>query len=176
MTGANTVIADNPRLTCRYGGVGGEVKKQPLRVVVDGQGRTPPTAQIFAETGKVVVTLNNSVEAIKKEALIEAGAELMELPDNDGPLDLKELLKELGERDITSVLVEGGGVLLGSLFDSKLVDKVVAFIAPVIIGGEKAKTPVAGEGVDKIIDAIKLKQVNVERFGDDLMIVGYPGE
>ncbi len=176
MTGANTVITDNPRLTCRYGGVGGEVKKQPLRVVVDGQGRTPPSAQIFAETGKVVVTLSKSVEAGKKAALIEAGAELIELPDSDRPLDLKELLRMLGERDITSVLVEGGGVLLGSLFDSKLVDKVVAFIAPVIIGGENAKTPVAGEGVDKIVDAIKLKQVNVERFGDDLMIIGYPGE
>jgi len=176
MTGANTVITDNPRLTCRYGGVGGEVKKQPLRVIVDGQGRTPPSAQIFTETGEVIVTLSKSVEAGKKAALIEAGAELIELPDNDGPLDLKELLRLLGERDITSVLVEGGGVLLGSLFDNQLVDKVVAFIAPVIIGGANAKTPVAGEGVEKIADAIKLSQVNVEKFGDDLMIIGYPGE
>jgi diaminohydroxyphosphoribosylaminopyrimidine deaminase/5-amino-6-(5-phosphoribosylamino)uracil reductase len=145
-------------------------------VVVDGQGRTPPSAQIFTETGKVVVTISKSVKPEKKAELIKAGAELLELPDKDGPLDLKELLRMLAERDIISVLVEGGGVLLGSLFDAKLVDKVVAFIAPVIIGGENAKTPVAGQGVDKVVDAIQLKQVNVERFGDDLMIIGYPGE
>jgi diaminohydroxyphosphoribosylaminopyrimidine deaminase/5-amino-6-(5-phosphoribosylamino)uracil reductase len=176
MTGANTVITDNPRLTCRYGGVGGEVRKQPLRVIIDGKGRTPPSAQIFTETGNVLVTVSKSVDAEKKKALIEAGAELMELPGDNGPLELEKLLKALGERDITSVLVEGGGVLLGSLFDHKLVDKVVAFIAPIIIGGEKAKTAVAGLGVEKIIDAVKLEHVTVEKFGDDLMVSGYPAE
>ncbi|MFC2070103.1 bifunctional diaminohydroxyphosphoribosylaminopyrimidine deaminase/5-amino-6-(5-phosphoribosylamino)uracil reductase RibD [Chloroflexota bacterium] len=176
MTGANTVINDNPRLTCRYGGVGGEVKKQPLRVIVDGKGRTPPASRIFTETGNVLVTVGKSVEMKKKELLINTGAELLELPDDDKPLDLENLLKVLGERNITSVLVESGGVLLGSLFDHKLIDKVVAFIAPVIIGGEEAKTAVAGTGVEKIVDAIKLEHITVEKFGDDLMISGYPGE
>jgi len=69
--------------------------------------------------------------------------------------------------------VEGGGILLGSLFDYGLVDKVIAFIAPIIIGGQEAKTAVAGEGVDKVIDAIKLEHLNVEKFGEDLMISGY---
>ena len=74
------------------------------------------------------------------------------------------------------MLVEGGGGLLGSLFDHGLVDKVVAFIAPVIIGGEKAIPSVAGEGVEKMADAIKLRDVSVERFGEDIMVSGYPGE
>ncbi|MFC1900565.1 bifunctional diaminohydroxyphosphoribosylaminopyrimidine deaminase/5-amino-6-(5-phosphoribosylamino)uracil reductase RibD [Chloroflexota bacterium] len=175
MTGANTVIVDNPRLTCRYGGVGGEVKKQPLRVIVDGKGRTPPTSRIFSETGNVLVTIGSTVEKEKKQALIDAGAELIEISNGDKPIDLEKLLITLGEREITSVLVEGGGGLLGSMFDQRLIDKVVAFIAPVIIGGEDAVTAVAGIGVDKMIDAIKLENVVVEKFGDDLMVSGYPG-
>jgi len=86
---------------------------------------------------------------------------------------VKRLLKTLGEREITSVLVEGGGTLLGSLFDYRLVDKVVAFIAPIIIGGKEAKTAVAGKGVDKVVDSIRLERVSLEKFGDDLMVSGY---
>jgi len=82
-------------------------------------------------------------------------------------------MRELGEQKVTSVLVEGGGILLGSLFDQRLVDKVIAFVTPVIIGGEMAKTAVAGRGVEKVMDALKLENVYVERFGEDVMISGY---
>ncbi len=173
MAGANTIIADDPRLTCRYGGTGGEVRKQPLRVIVDGNGRTPSTAQVFSESGKALLALGKFVKPAKKEALAQAGAELLELPSEEGLIDLKGLLRVLGEREITSVLVEGGGILLGSLFDYGLVDKVIAFIAPIIIGGEEAKTAVAGQGVDKVLDAIKLERISAEKFGEDLMISGY---
>jgi diaminohydroxyphosphoribosylaminopyrimidine deaminase/5-amino-6-(5-phosphoribosylamino)uracil reductase len=71
------------------------------------------------------------------------------------------------------VLVEGGGILLGSLFDAGLVDKVVVFIAPIVIGGDRAKIAVAGRGVERVMDAIKLERVGVEKFGDDLMVTGY---
>ncbi len=173
MAGANTVIADDPHLTCRYGGKGGRVKKQPLRVIVDGRGRTPSTAQIFSEPGKVLLVLGEFVKPANKETLVQVGAELLELPSEEGIVDLVSLLKALGEREITSILVEGGGILLGSLFDRRLVDKVIAFIAPIIIGGEEAKTAVAGKGVDKVIEAIKLERISVEKFGEDLMISGY---
>ncbi|MDP7525217.1 MAG: bifunctional diaminohydroxyphosphoribosylaminopyrimidine deaminase/5-amino-6-(5-phosphoribosylamino)uracil reductase RibD, partial [Dehalococcoidales bacterium] len=143
MAGANTVIVDNPRLTCRYAGKGGEVKKQPLRVIVDGRGRTPPLAQVFNESGKAIMALAASAEYDRKQAFSQVGTEVLELPSQDGMLDLKSLLEALGERDVTSVLVEGGGILLGSLFDYGLVDKVIAFVSPVIIGGEESKTPVA---------------------------------
>jgi diaminohydroxyphosphoribosylaminopyrimidine deaminase/5-amino-6-(5-phosphoribosylamino)uracil reductase len=86
---------------------------------------------------------------------------------------LEKLLKALGEREITSVLVEGGGILLGSLFDHRLVDKVIAFIAPIIIGGQEAKTAVSGKGVDKVADSLKLERISVEKSGEDLMISGY---
>ncbi len=173
MTGANTVIADDPHLTCRYGGRGGEVRKQPLRVIVDGKGRTPATAQVFSEPGKALLALGKFVKPEKKEAFAQAGAELLELPSEEGLIDLERLLKALGEREITSVLMEGGGILLGSLFDYGLVDKVIAFIAPIIIGGEEAKASVAGRGVNKVIDAIKLERISVEKCGEDWMISGY---
>ncbi len=173
MAGANTVIADDPHLTCRYGGRGGKTKKQPLRVIVDGRGRTPATAQVFNEPGKALLALGESSEPEKREALAQAGVELLELPSGEGAVDLERLLKTLGERGVSSVLVEGGGILLGSLFDHGLVDKVIAFIAPIIIGGEEAKTAVAGEGVDKVIDAVKLERVTMEKFGEDLMVSGY---
>ncbi len=86
---------------------------------------------------------------------------------------MEKLLKALGERGITSVLVEGGGILLGSLFDYGLVDKVIAFVAPIIIGGKEAKTAVSGKGVDKIADSLKLERISLEKFGEDLIVSGY---
>ncbi len=173
MVGANTVRTDDPQLTCRFGGTGGEAKKQPLRVVVDGRGHTPATAQVFGEPGKVLLVLGRRVRVEKKQSFIHVGAELLELPSEKGQLKLEQLLKALGTRQITSILVEGGGILLGSLFDAGLINKVITFIAPIIIGGGAAKTAVAGEGVDTVKNALRLERINVEKIGEDLMLSGY---
>lgn len=174
IAGARTVISDDPRLTARCCvGRGGAVRKQPLRVIIDGKGKVPPNARVFGQPGQTVVAVSSTVKPKDKEALVRAGAELLELPSDGETVDLERLLKTLGERGITRVLVEGGGILMGSLFDYGLVDKVIAFIAPIIIGGQEAKTPVGGRGVDKVINSIKLERINVDRFGDDLMISGY---
>ena len=174
MVGANTVLADDPLLTCRCcGGRGGTARKQPLRIVVDGRGHTLPTAKLFNEPGETLLTLAKSITSEEATAFAQLGVELLELPLTEGLVDLEKLLKALGKREITSVLVEGGGILLGSLFDHGLVDKVIAFIAPVIIGGSEAKTAVGGEGFDKIVDSLRLKNISVEKFGEDLMVSGY---
>ncbi len=174
MAGVNTVLVDDPYLTARCcGGRGGMARKQPLRVIVDGKGRTPLTARLFSEPGKVLLALGRLVTPEEKTAFAQVGAELLELPSEKGLVDLKGLLKALGEREITSVLVEGGGILLGSLFDYGLVDKVVAFIAPIIIGGKEAKTAVGGKGVSRVVDSLKLERIKVEKFGEDLMVSGY---
>jgi len=173
MTGVNTIIIDDPRLTSRCSGKGGTARKQPLRVIVDGEGRTPVTARVFSEPGKTMVVLGKSATRKEKTAFARAGAELLTLPLSEELVDLEELLRKLGEQEVTSVLVEGGETLLGSLFDLGLVDKVIAFIAPIIIGGKEAKTAVGGKGVDKVIDSFRLKRVRVEKFGDDLMVSGY---
>jgi diaminohydroxyphosphoribosylaminopyrimidine deaminase / 5-amino-6-(5-phosphoribosylamino)uracil reductase len=171
ITGANTIIADDPYLTCRYGGTGGAVKNKQLRVIVDGLGRIPPTARVFTEPGKVLVALGDSVDKKIKKAMRDAGAELLEFPALGGKIDINDLLKVLGEREVTSVLLEAGGILLGSFFDAGTVDKVVAFIAPMIVGGDSIA--VGGLGVEKLADVRKLEHVSIERFGDDLMISGY---
>ncbi|MBA7697929.1 Riboflavin biosynthesis protein RibD [subsurface metagenome] len=174
MAGINTVLIDDPELTARTcGGKGGTVRAQPLRVIVDSKGRTPLTARIFSAPGKTLLVWARLVRPEEKEAFAQANAEFLELPSEEGLVDLEKLLKVLGEQEITSVLVEGGGILLGSLFDGGFVDKVVAFIAPIIIGGEGAKTAVGGEGVDKVADSLRLEQVCVERLGDDMVVSGY---
>ena len=175
MVGVNTVLTDDPQLTVRCGETGGTAKKQPLRVIVDSNGRTPVKASVFHEPGKTMLALGKNLTPRQQEGYTRVGAELLVLPSEGGKVDLAGLLKVLGERGITSVLVEGGGILLGSLFDSGLVDKVVAFIAPVIIGGEGAKTAVGGKGVDKVIDCIKIERVTTRTFERDLMISGYTG-
>ena len=174
MAGVNTVLADDPHLTTRCsGGKGGTARKQPLRVIVDGTGRTPLDARIFNEPGETLLALGKTATPEEKAAFAKVGAEILELPTAEVLVDLGKLLEGLGKREITSVLVEGGGILLGSLFDQGLVDKVIAFIAPVIIGGAEAKTAVAGRGVDKVAESFRLERIKVEKLGDDLMVSGY---
>jgi len=177
MVGVNTVLADNPRLTTRCcGGKGGTARKQPLRVIVDGKGRMPLDAQLFSEPGDTLLALGKFVTSEEKKAFSQVGAELVELPSGGERVDLEKLFKLLAGRGITSILVEGGEILLGYLFDYRLIDKVVAFVAPIIIGGKEAKTPVGGRGVDKVADSLRLRCVNIEKVGEDLMVSGYVRE
>ena len=167
MAGVNTLLADNPHLTTRCsGGKGGVARKQPLRVIVDGNGRTPLDSRVFSEPGKTLLALGRKVRPEEKAAFAKAGAEVLESPTAEGAVDLEKLLKSLAEREITSVMVEGGGILLGSLFDRGLVDKVIA-------GGAGAKTAVAGDGVSEVAQSFHLERVRVGRLGDDLMVSGY---
>lgn len=173
MVGVNTVLVDNPRLTARWVGRGGTTTHQPLRVVVDSKGRTPLDANLLREPGKTMIAVAQPLDEQKASGLVHLGVELVELRADDGLVDLERLLRILGERQITSVLVEGGSSLLGSLFDCGLVDKVMVFIAPIIIGGDMAKTAVGGSGVERVAAALRCERVKVERFGDDVLISGY---
>ena len=175
MVGINTILRDDPQLTARAGKEGGQAEKQPLRVIIDSKGRTPLSARIFQSPGKILIA-TASLEEEKREALTKANVEVLELPSKKGLVELRELLGKLGERGVCSLLVEGGGTLLGSLFEEGLVDKVLAFIAPIIIGGKEAKTPVEGEGVSRVAEAVKLSCVEVQRFNDDVVISGYVGK
>ncbi len=175
MVGVNTILVDDPQLTSRCGDKGGRTRKQPLRIIVDSKGRTPLTARVFGEPGKTLLALDKHVKPQKEKVFTQSGVDLLKLPSDEGLVDLERLLKVLGEQGIASVLVEGGGVLLGSLFDHGLVDKVIVFIAPIIIGGEEARTAVGGKGVDKVVDSIKLERVSTRNCDQDLMFIGYTG-
>jgi len=175
MVGVNTVLTDDPQLTCRCGERGGVIKKQPLRVIVDTNGRTPVTAQVFGEPGRALLALGQGVKPEIIEGYKSINADVVELPLDERLVDLKQLLKVLGQREITSVLVEGGGTLLGYMFDHKLIDKVIAFVAPVIVGGSEAETAVRGRGVDRIADSIRLERVTAMECNGDVMVSGYVG-
>ncbi len=173
MVGVDTVIRDDPQLTARAGLAGGRVEKQPLRVIVDSKGRTPPTARIFQVPGKTLLAVTSEVDPEKAKALAKVGAEVVELPAKGGMVDLEKLLKFLGKRQIVSIMVEGGAAVFGSLFEEYLVDKVLVFIAPIIIGGHEAKNPVEGKGVEKLSQATGFTRVKVEKIGSDVLISGY---
>ena len=171
MIGINTALADDPRLTARDS-AGAPLPRQPLRVVVDSNGRMPKDARMYSEPGETLIV--TSIAANRSlDVTSRTGTSMMQLPDSDGRVDLGALLALLGTREVTSVLVEGGGTLLGSLFDLGLVDKVVAFVAPVIIGGKSAPSPVGGAGIETMSDALRLKDVEISRFGADIAIIGY---
>ncbi len=175
MTGAGTVIADDPRLTVRIAVTGGITHKQPLRIIIDGIGRTPPNARLFTEPGKTLLILGDNLDNRVYKSLSWAGTEILKMPVNAGVIDLKALMSLLGQKEITNILVEAGGILLGSLFDNGLVDKVVAFLAPMIIGGETARPAVAGSGFEMLSQCAKLSQVKYDRIGEDIMVSGYVG-
>jgi len=124
--------------------------------------------------GKTMIAVVEGAEPAKIRALTEAGAEVVTLPAQDSMVDLKELLKLLGEKQITSIMVEGGAGVFGSLSENRLIDKLLAFIAPILIGGREAKNPVEGKGVERVAQAMNFGRIKVEKLGDDILISGYP--
>jgi diaminohydroxyphosphoribosylaminopyrimidine deaminase / 5-amino-6-(5-phosphoribosylamino)uracil reductase len=169
MVGANTVIRDNPQLTVRHGVRG----KQPWRVVIDGRGRCPCTARLFTDAHRqrtIVLTTSRSPASWRK-GLGQSGVHILVIKGSSGHLNLRTALSALGKMDITSLLVEGGGELLGSLFDSRLVDKVALFYAPIIIGGRDAVTAVGGKGSSKIKNSVRLLDCHWRPIGKDEMLV-----
>ena len=172
MVGIGTVLADEPRLTARDK-TGGPLDRQPLRVVVDTRGRMPVDAPMLGEPGRTLVAVGDLGEP-GAATLRDAGAEVVSLPGDGPSVDLAALMDALAsEHGVTSMLVEGGATLLGSLFDLGLVDKVIAFVSPVIVGGQTAPTPVAGAGFERMADTLRLERVRWDRYGRDMAITGY---
>ena len=172
MVGIGTALADDPRLTARDER-GNPLSRQPLRVVVDSRGRLPATARLLSEPGKTLIAVGSGVTGSQMGEHGD-GVEFRHFPLRDEHIDLQGLIEFLAEeRDVTSIMVEGGGTLLGAMFDLGLVDKVVAFVAPTIIGGASAPSPVGGLGAEMMADALELERVQWKRLGRDMLITGY---
>ena len=169
LVGVNTVLADDPQLTARDD-AGATLERQPLRVVMDSRMRMPSDARMLTEPGDTVIAATETVGM----SVPTTAEPLLFAPDSQGRVPMGRLLEALGQRGVVSVLVEGGGQILGSLFDEGLVDEVMAFIAPLVIGGEKAPPAVAGAGPMKLADATRLRDVRVEQCGHDILVTGYP--
>ena len=175
MVGIGTALADDPQLTARD--ADGEPLPsdlQPVRVVVDSSGRTPPGARMFRQPGRTIIATSDGVPPDRISALEDAGADVREFPGYDGRVNLSALLEYLGSEGMVSVLVEGGGQVLGAMLDARLIDRVDAFVAPLLIGGAGAPSPIAGAGATVIADALRLERARLERIGPDWLITGYP--
>jgi len=173
LVGIGTVLADDPLLTVRLPGE----EKKPLRVVVDSNLRIPLESQIV-QTARDYPTVVAGVEgqspAGKKELLSTHGVEVWELPASGGQVDIHALLGILGHREVVGLLLEGGSTLNASFHQARAVDKYLFFIAPRIIGGDRAPGPIGGEGAAVLQQALYLKSLQYQRVGSDLLITGYP--
>lgn len=172
MVGIGTVLADNPSLTTR---IGDDRGSDPIRIIIDSSARIPLNATVLnlQSDKKTIIVVTEKAEKEKLELLEQKGAEIIVTPSKNERVDLFLLMKALGQRKIDSVLLEGGSELNYSALEEGIVDKVNAFIAPKIIGGNTAKTPVGGQGKAFMEQAITLEGIDIRRFGDDIMVQGY---
>jgi len=175
--GAQTAIDDQPQLTVRSPGAYAHTQAaHPIRLVLDSKGRVPLDNAIFDAylPSQTIVVTTDAMPAQHAHKLKTLNIEVLTLPyaNHSEQPDIAMLLKVLGERQIQSLLVEGGQTVLGSFFDARLVNEVWAFIAPMIIGGTNAVPSIGGLGIDELKDAPKLNNVSVETLNNDLLIKG----
>lgn len=178
LVGADTIILDNPQLTARPGGSSNGVP-QPLRIVLDSRGRIDPAAQVLQEQdlAKTLIATTPLSPQAWRDAISATSANVAVFqppnPAQNERVPLQPLLDQLGADGVLSLLVEGGGRVLGSFFDEGLINKVHAVIAPMIIGGDAAGA-VVGKGAERMKDAVRLRDIELRQIGDDLLVSGYP--
>ena len=174
LIGIGTALADDPSLTTRLPGRG---HRDPLRVVLDRDLRLPPAARMLQQesTARTLVCCGPQAEATRQAALAAAGAELLPVAlGDDGQLDLAEVLRALGARQVTSLLVEGGSRVHGSFWSRGLVHQVNLYYGPLLLGGD-AVPLLPGLGLDRVEQAPRLRTIHHRSFGDDLLIEGLVG-
>lgn len=172
MIGVNTLLRDDPLLTTRLDGQRGH---DPVRVIVDSRGRTPITARVLGleSESPTIVATTPLAPAERLEQLQRAGAEILLCREKSGQVDLRDLFWQLGRREITSVLLEGGARLNASALREGLVDKIHFFLAPKIVGGLAAPGPIGDLGIIRMKEAIVIKELTVEKIGSDFLFTGY---
>jgi diaminohydroxyphosphoribosylaminopyrimidine deaminase/5-amino-6-(5-phosphoribosylamino)uracil reductase len=146
------------------------VTRQPLRIVVDSNARTPASARVLDDAAPTLIAVADDADASHLE---EGRADIVRLPRVDAGLDLDLLLKALSERGVRAILLEGGPTLAGSFLAAGLIDRVVAYIAPVLIGGD-GKSALAGPGAPNIADAKRFRLEDVVRIGPDVRLTATP--
>jgi len=172
MVGVNTVIIDDPQLTTR---LEEKLISHPVPIIVDSKGRMPLESKLLTAGvhQKVIIATTEAMPKAKEEALQACGCTIIKTATVEGRVDLNELMQILGAEGINSILLEGGGTLNDSALKSGIVQKILSFIAPKMIGGSTAKTPVAGTGIPYMADAILLKDMGVEQIGEDILVTAY---
>lgn len=168
MVGSNTVLRDNPQLTCRLPGLAGA---SPVRLVVDRALRVPLTARLVAEARAVPTwfIVRTGVDEARRAAFVECGVEVIDVPaTGTGEIDLAAAFAELGARGLTRVLVEGGAMLAAALLRADLVDRLAWFSAPRLVGGD-GLAAVAAFGIDTLAAAPRFVRTSIEEIGQDML-------
>ena len=170
MVGINTVLKDNPQLTCRVNG-----GRNPIRIIVDSNLKIPMDCKIVntAKEVETIIATTDKANLDKINSLEDKGVKIIVVPSKNGKVNLKELMTILGKLKIDSILLEGGGTLNFSALEEGIVDKVKIYIAPKIIGGKDSKTPIEGKGIDNLKDAFKITNLSVSTIGEDILVEGY---
>ncbi|MCD7777215.1 MAG: bifunctional diaminohydroxyphosphoribosylaminopyrimidine deaminase/5-amino-6-(5-phosphoribosylamino)uracil reductase RibD [Clostridiales bacterium] len=166
LVGINTVLADNPMLNCRLEG-----RPSPVRIICDSSLKIPFESKIVKTAGEyetIIATISKDKEKIS--ALREKGINVIAAKEKDGHIDLKDLFLKLGELKIDSILIEGGGDINFSVLNEGLCSRLYVFVAPKILGGKTAKTPVGGRGIEKVGECISLGEPVIRRIGDDILL------
>ena len=178
MVGIGTLLADDAQLTARLPDI--LLPRQPLRIIVDSRLRTPLDSQAvriataYPAEMPLLIATTDTADSDRANALQCEGVEIVRLPGTaDGRVDLKALFALLASRQIISVLVEGGGELNAGLLAAGLAQKALFFVAPKIVGGVSAPTPVEGAGVETMAGAWQLERLTTRRFGNDIALEGY---
>jgi diaminohydroxyphosphoribosylaminopyrimidine deaminase/5-amino-6-(5-phosphoribosylamino)uracil reductase len=176
MVGINTVEKDNPSLTTRLANRPKDFKSlDPTRIILDTHLRISEAAkllQLHSDSDTILVT-GHSASSDKKARIEKTGAKIIESPLKDGMIDLDRLMDRLGSLGITSLLIEGGSRVVASALSAGIVEKIIFFFAPKILGGDDGIPICKGPGADVMDRCIPVKDIHVRRFGDDIMIEGY---
>ncbi len=169
MAGIHTVLADDPQLTCRL-----ENGSNPARIIVDSHLRIPLSAQVLRQQAEnqTILAAVEGADPKRQAALAALGAKVLLCKALDGRVDLRDLMEKLGELNIDSVLLEGGSTLNDSALRQGIVREAVVYIAPKLIGGAAAKTPVGGTGAARLADAARLTDMRCEKIGEDWKLTG----
>ncbi|MDF2904990.1 MAG: diaminohydroxyphosphoribosylaminopyrimidine deaminase [Herbinix sp.] len=172
MVGENTVKLDDPMLTTRLS-IGN--RSNPLRVIVSKYGDIPMEAKVLQvdETVKTIIIASEYMPQEREHALLRKGVQVAKLREQNHRINFRDIMRLLGSMNIDSLYIEGGSAILASAFESDCVHKVYTAIAPKIIGGRDAFTPVGGEGIEYMRDAIVLKRISHEIIGPDVIVKGY---
>jgi len=169
IVGAGTVRADDPSLTARNV----KARRQPRPVILSSRLNLPDEAKVYGHPAGCIIAASAKAPAGRIKALEATGAEIVKLPAAGGLVQWKPLMEELGRRDITSVLIEGGSRTFGSAIEAGVVNKIVAYMAPIIIGGDEAAAAFGGPGISRLEYAPRMHNIKISRMEEDIRVEGY---
>jgi diaminohydroxyphosphoribosylaminopyrimidine deaminase/5-amino-6-(5-phosphoribosylamino)uracil reductase len=172
LVGIGTVLRDDPLLTTRLAIAD---QRDPVRVIVDNLARLPLRAKVVnrASTAPTILAVSQMAPRTKLEALEREGVQVIVVESSPRRVSLERLMEALGKRGILSVMIEGGAEINASALREGIVDKVLVFLAPTLIGGKSTPTAVGGDGIESLTQAVRLRDVRLERFDGDILVEGY---